>query len=50
MLLTILGALLPWLLALGLPALIIVTVLRRSNARRTPAAPVLAPAAATEDD
>jgi hypothetical protein len=36
-LLTIIGALLPWFVALGLPVLILVVLLRRSAARRTPA-------------
>jgi len=51
-LLTVLGALLPWFLALGLPALLLVTVLRRTAARRAPlpARPTPAPAAASADD
>jgi hypothetical protein len=35
-LLTVIGALLPWFVALGIPVLIVVTVLRRTAARRYP--------------
>jgi hypothetical protein len=61
-LLTVLGALLPWFLALGLPALLLMAVLRRTAARRTPlpgtpftgspltGTPASAPAAASADD
>jgi hypothetical protein len=45
-LLTVFGALLPWFVAIGLPALLVVAFLRRSAARRH-AAP--APATATDD-
>jgi hypothetical protein len=44
-LLTVLGALLPWFVALGLPALLVVALLRRTAARRHPA-----PAAAVASD
>jgi hypothetical protein len=47
-LLTILGALLPWFLALGLPVFGLVWLLRRTAARRTPVTPVT-PAASTAD-
>lgn len=47
-LLTVLGALLPWFVALGLPALLVVAFLRRTAARRTPAAAAATPASADD--
>jgi hypothetical protein len=45
-LLTVLGALLPWFVALGVPVLVLVTLLRRTAARRAPLAPMPTPAPA----
>jgi hypothetical protein len=47
-LLTVLGALLPWFVALGLPALLVVALLRRTAARRAPV--TATPASASADD
>jgi hypothetical protein len=44
--LTILGALLPWLVALGVPIFVLVRFLRWLSRRRRPAAPVPPPPAA----
>ncbi|GIJ53556.1 DUF4349 domain-containing protein [Virgisporangium aurantiacum] len=48
-LLTVVGALLPWFIMLGVPVLILVVLLRRSAARNDRAQPVPAGAAATDE-
>jgi hypothetical protein len=49
-LLTVLGALLPWFIALGIPVLVLVALLRRTANRRYPVTTAAAPAAASTDE